>query len=103
MEEKIMKKNGMYYVIVRGKYSGVFAGFLKATEGSTCELHESIRIWKWEGAASISQIAMEGVKIPENCKFAIAVPIHWIYDVIEIIPTTQTAFDNIRNVPKWTV
>jgi hypothetical protein len=45
------------YVIVRGDRSGVFAGVLAKHEGQFVELTDCRRLWYWDGAASISQIA----------------------------------------------
>ena len=53
-------------VIVRGDRSGVFFGTLAEREGMEVKLVNCRRLWYWEGAASISQIAMEGVKKPRE-------------------------------------
>ena len=57
------------YVIVRGKDSGVFAGELVSQNRQIVKLKDCRRLWYWDGAASISQIAKDGVKKPDNCKF----------------------------------
>ena len=54
------------YVIVRGDRSGVFAGELVSQEGQKVVLNNCRRLWYWAGAASISQIAMNGVKNPSQ-------------------------------------
>lgn len=89
------------YVIVRGDRSGVFAGVLESQEGQKVELTKCRRLWYWEGAASISQIAMEGVTKPRNCKFTMTVDEIAILDAIEIIPATAKAEANIKAVPVW--
>ena len=89
------------YVIIRGDKSGVFAGFLKNEEGQTATLQRCRRLWYWDGAASISQIAVDGVSKPENCKFSIETGEHKIYDVIEMIPATTQAKDSIQAVAMW--
>jgi len=89
------------YVIVRGDRSGVFAGVLVAQDGRTVELKDCRRLWYWSGAASISQIARDGVKSPRNCKFTVTVERIVILDAIEIIPTTAEAEANIKAVPEW--
>ena len=91
------------YVIVRGDRSGVFAGVLESQEGQKVELTKCRRLWYWEGAASISQIAMEGVTKPRNCKFTMTVDEIAILDAIEIIPATAKAEANIKAVPVWTM
>lgn len=89
------------YVIVRGDRSGVFAGVLVAQDGRTVELKACRRLWYWSGAASISQIARDGVKSPRSCKFTVTVERIVILDAIEIIPTTAEAEANIKAVPEW--
>lgn len=89
------------YVIVRGDRSGVFAGTLAAQDGRTVELHDCRRLWYWDGAASISQIAAEGVKYPKECKFTMKVQEIVILDAIEIIPATEKAEAIIKAVPVW--
>ena len=89
------------YVIVRGDRSGVFAGRLVSQEGQKVVLADCRRLWYWSGAASISQIAMEGVKNPNKCNFTVTVDSIAILDAIEIIPTTAEAEANIKAVPVW--
>lgn len=88
-------------VIVRGDRSGVFFGTLKAKDGREVTLEKCRRIWYWEGAASISQLAMEGVKKPSECKFTVAVDEIVILDAIEIIPCTDEAIQSIEGVKEW--
>jgi len=89
------------YVIVRGDKSGVFAGYLKDEAGRTVTLQRCRRLWHWDGAASISQIAVDGVSKPENCKFSVETTEHKIYDIIEMIPATTKAKDSIQAVGVW--
>lgn len=88
-------------VIIRGDRSGVFFGTLTAKEGQEVELKDCRRLWYWEGAASISQIAKEGVKKPDDCKFTVTVESICILDAIEIIPCTEEAVSIIEGVRKW--
>lgn len=89
------------YVIVRTYSAGVHAGYLVRHEGQEVELKDSRRIWYWDGTASLSQLAMEGVKNPENCKFAMVVPEIILTQAIEIIPCTQKAQKIISEVAQY--
>ena len=89
------------YVIVRGDSSGVFAGTLESQEGQKVVLSNCRRLWYWNGAASISQVAKEGVKKSSSCKFTVTVDEIVILDAIEIIPTTAAAEANIKAVQEW--
>ena len=89
------------FVIIRTYSAGVFAGTLKQVENDKVELENAIRIWYWEGAFSLSQLAMEGVKKPDECKFAVTVDKILLNGVIEIIKTTKEAENNIKGVAPW--
>lgn len=89
------------YVIVRGDRSGVFAGTLVSQEDRKVELKDCRRLWYWSGAASISQIATDGVKSPQSCKFTVTVQQIIILDAIEIIPASEQAEASIKAVPEW--
>ena len=88
-------------VIIRADRAGVFFGTLKEKNGSEVVLTDCRRIWYWSGAASLSQLAMEGVKRPDNCKFTVVVSIIMILGVIEIIPCTEEAIKSIESVSVW--
>lgn len=90
-------------VIVRGDRSGVFFGTLAQRENREVTLNDCRRIWYWEGAASISQMAQDGVKKPERCKFTITVDSIVILDAIEIIPCTDQAIKSIESVKVWKI
>jgi hypothetical protein len=90
------------YVICRTYSAGVFAGVLKSREGKEVVLTNARRIWYWDGAASLSQLAIEGTSKPQNCKFPAPVAEVLLTEAIEIIPTTEKAKASIAAVPVWT-
>ena len=93
--------NGLKYVIIRSMGAGVFAGYLKEKVGSEVILLSARRIWYWEGATSLSQLAMEGTKKPKTCKFACAVDSIIILSVVEIIDCTEISRQSIEAVSIW--
>ena len=103
LENKMAKKlDGLEYVMCRTYSAGVFAGYLKERNGKEVELLNARRIWSWAGAASLSQLAMEGTSKPKDCKFPIAVEKVILTEAIEIIPITEKAQKSIEGVPEWT-
>lgn len=90
-------------VIIRGNRSGVFFGTLAQRNNQEVTLTNCRRIWYWEGAASISQIAQEGVKKPKDCKFTVTIDSIVILDAIEIIPCTEQAIESIESVKVWKI
>jgi len=91
----------MKYVIARTENAGVFAGWLESRNGQEVVLQSARRLWYWQGAASLSQLAMEGTSCPENCKFPIAVNRVELLTVIEILDCTPMAQTSILAVPIW--
>lgn len=95
-----MKKNERY-VIVRTYSAGVFAGTLESRNGREVVLSNARRLWYWDGAASLSQLAVDGVSKPENCKFPCEVSHVELLEVIEILDVTEKARNSIAGVPVW--
>jgi hypothetical protein len=89
------------YCMVRTYSSGVFAGTIKERNGKEAVLTNARRIWYWDGAASLSQLAMEGTSRPQKCKFPCEVDEVLLTEVIEIIPITEMAKKSISEVPIW--
>ena len=88
-------------VIIRGDRSGVEFGELVEQNGSVVTLKNARRIWYWAGAASLSQLAMDGTKRPQDCKFTVTVSSITILDAVEIIPCTDKAIKSIEEVDEW--
>ena len=88
-------------VIIRADRAGVFFGTLKEKNGNEVTLTDCRRIWYWDGAASISQLAVDGTSRASNCKFTVIVAEITILGVIEIIPCTDKAVNSIENVAVW--
>ena len=89
------------YVIVRTLSAGVFAGTLFSRRRQEVVLTNARRLWYWKGASSLSQLAMEGVKCPSECKFPCEVLRVELIQAIEILDVTPAARKNIAEVPIW--
>ncbi|NTU49280.1 MAG: hypothetical protein HGA87_00260 [Desulfobulbaceae bacterium] len=98
-----MTKEITSYVIVRTASAGVFAGYLKLREGREVTLTSARRLWYWSGAASLSQLANDGVSNPDKCKFPAEVPEVLLLEAIEILPASEQAKISIKEVPVWKV
>lgn len=88
-------------VIVRGNKSGVFFGTLVEKEGTEVKLQNCRRLWYWDGAASISQLAVDGTNEPDDCKFTVTVEEMVVMDAIEILLCTEKAINSIEGVDVW--
>lgn len=96
-----MKKKSMPYVIVRTYSAGVFAGELESRKGQEVVMRNARRLWYWDGAASLSQLAMEGTSKPQNCKFPCEVDRVDLLQAIEILGVTDKAKESIKGVKVW--
>jgi hypothetical protein len=96
-----MEKKELKYVIVRTYSAGVFAGYIESRTGQEVVMRDARRIWYWAGAASLSQLAMEGTSNPKECKFPCAVDRVELLQAIEILDVTPKAKESILDVKVW--
>lgn len=97
------------YVIARSVNAGVFAGELVApvtelgdgTPLPSVTLRNARRLWYWDGAASLSQLAMTGTSKPGGCKFPASVSQVVLMEVCEVLEVTDQARQSIAGVPVW--
>lgn len=99
--DSISKEVEKDYVIVRTYSAGVHAGELIERKDKEVFLKNARRLWYWDGAASLSQLAMEGVSKPNNCKFPCEVTEIYLTEAVEIIPCTKKAMESIKGVKVW--
>lgn len=94
-------ENGSFYKIVRTYSAGVFFGEIVSREGKEVVMKNARRIWYWEGAASLSQLAQSGTSKPDKCKFPEPVDKVLLTEAIEILDVTPQAARIIQSVPIW--
>jgi hypothetical protein len=99
-----MKKEKFY--IIRTYSAGVWFGNIKSLQGSIAIITNARRLWYWSGAASLSQLATEGTKRPNDCKFTITIEDEegvYLPQVIEVLPCTEESIENIKSVKEWKI
>ena len=89
------------FYIVRGDRSGVFFGNIKERNGKEVTMENVRRLWYWDGAASISQLAQEGTVRSSQCKFTVTVDEILVLDAIEIDKCSDKAVKSIQEVAVW--
>ncbi len=99
--EKLIGKK----VIIRSHGAGLFFGTLNEVEKCedtwTVELLNCRRLWYWNGACSITQLAVDGTKQPLDCKFTITEDSIVVSSVIEFHECTDKAIKSIEGVAEW--
>lgn len=99
--EKLIGKK----VIIRSYGAGVFFGTLNEAEPTedkwTVELLEVRRLWCWDGACSITQLAIDGTKSPEKCNFTQIEKSIVVSSVIELHACSEKAIQSIKKVKEW--
>ena len=97
----------MNKVIIRSDRAGVFYGELVKQEIAgdklMVQMKNARRVFYWNGAASLSQLAIDGTKRPNDCKITLSVDTITVMGVIEIIPMTDKAAKNLDSVRAWKI
>jgi hypothetical protein len=86
------------YFIVRGRDSGVFFARDYEQTGTEVKMGWSRMIHYWEGAAALSQVAVDGIGSGRVC---VQVWGRIVLDACEIIPCTGEAAANLLAQPEW--
>lgn len=89
--------------IVRAISAGVFFGDVIHRDGAEVTILNARRLWYWDGAASLSELATRGTSKPDKCKFPASAPKIIVLGVIEILDVSPEAGAIIDSVPVWSV
>lgn len=92
--------NNQYY-IVRCNRAGVFFGQIKERSEKEVVMTDVRKLWYWDGACAVEQLAVDGTKKPKECKFTVTVDEMAVMDPIQIIPCTEKAVNSIKGVAVW--
>jgi len=101
MAKQFFEKEKFY--IIRAERAGVFMGKILDADGSTLQVSNLRRMYKWSGALDAITIAGEGV-LGSGCKFSLQMGDNdhsTIFNVIEFHPVSEKALASINNVPAW--
>lgn len=99
------KKNVGKICLVRSYASGVHFGevideFFTAA-GKVVILKDSRRIHYWSGAASLTQIANDGIKNKDSSRLTQILPEIEVVNVCETIPISEKAIKQLESHPIW--
>lgn len=90
------------YVVVRTFSAGVHVGVLKSYDAVTrhAVLTDARRIWKWEGAFTLSELSQDGIS---GGKITISLPEIMVTQVEEIIPTSEKSENILKTIEPYKV
>ena len=94
-----MEKKQLY--IVRTNRAGVFFGEIAERTEHEVHMNNVRKLWYWDGACAVEQLAIDGTKKPDNCQFTVTVPEMVVADPIQIIPCTDKAAKSMSGVKVW--
>jgi hypothetical protein len=89
------------YFIVRADRAGVFFGQIKERSADEVTMTNVRKLFYWDGACAVEELATNGTKRPLACKFTIAISEMVIANPIQIIPCTDKAIESISGVKVW--
>ena len=89
-------------VLVRGVQSGVYFGELVSQDKQEVEMKDVRNLWLWSGANTLLDLAENGAKNTDDCKFSNQVDSIILTDICELVPCSDKAVKNIENVTEWT-
>lgn len=92
-------KNQMY--VVRCAQAGVFFGRIKERNGDEVTMTNVRKLWYWDGACAVEQLAVDGTKKPSECKFTVMVSEMVLTGVIQILACTDKAAESLAAVGEW--
>lgn len=87
------------YVLVRTYSAGVHAGELVERNGKEVVLANARRIWNWQGAYTLNEVAVEGLDSKKS-RVGVPVPSIILTEAIEIITCTEAGQKGIETA-KW--
>lgn len=97
----MVKKESSKKYIVRCDCAGVFYGEIEKIDGSTVQMRNVRKVWYWDGANAVEELAVNGTTEPGNCKFTVTVSSMTVLQAIQIIPCTDKAMASLDGVKEW--
>lgn len=94
MVRKAKKDETKKYVVVRTYSAGVHCGYLESSSGREVTLSDAKRIWSWQGANTLHEIAIHGVG--KGSKVSEAVEEIRLTEVVEIITCSGEGRERLK-------
>ncbi len=82
-------------VMVRSSDSGVHIGTMVSREFRDVTLRDARRIWRWYGANTLNEVAVQGIDSGKS-RVSESISEILLLEVCEIMPVTDTAWSSIQ-------
>jgi hypothetical protein len=89
-------KNKKPFVVVRTYSAGVHFGTLESRAGQEVVLSDARRLWRWNGANTLNEVATKGVDV-KNSKVSESAPLIELTQAIEVIHTSDAGETALRS------
>jgi hypothetical protein len=104
--QTIAKKNkkGLQYCIIRTYSAGVWSGWIDTKcKDMAQEVYEARRLWRFWSEFTLSALAVKGMKEGKEKENKYAIPVEQVIltQIIEIIPCSESAKNQIINHPNY--
>jgi hypothetical protein len=102
VKKQVEKKDGLTYCILRTFSAGVWMGWVDYDNAplTNCEVIEATRIWRWEGAFTLSNLAAKGTTNPKGCRLATDLDKIKVNNVIEFLPVSENAKEILDSIER---
>lgn len=97
----VNKPNDPQRYIVRCDKAGVFFGEIAGRNGNDVIMKNVRKLWYWEGACAVEELALHGVLYPNECHFTVWIPEMIVTEPAQIIPCSDQATISLGSVPTW--
>lgn len=94
-ERMATKKKFGKIVLIRSNMSGVWIGYLKSKKDNEVTLTNALKIWRWRGANTTSELAMYGCDSNGYTRVAEPTAEVVVSDVCEIHLSSKKVFDRL--------
>ena len=88
------------YCVIRTYSAGVHAGTVESVNGTEVILKDSRRIYRWEGAFTLSELSQKGIS---DGKLATVLPLLVLTESVEIIPCSKKATKQLKEFKDYVV
>lgn len=89
-----MKKQTKKIVVVRTYSAGVHVGILVSQNGTEVVLKDAVRVWRWRGANTLSEMSQKGAS-DDYTRISESVPEITLTQATEIIPCSVSGAANL--------